>query len=65
MSAVLKRAIAETGKPLFALSRETGINQSNLWRFVHGETSLRLDRADVLARHLGLELVKKMGKRNG
>ncbi len=28
-------------------------------RFMAGETSLRLDKADVLADYLGLEMVKK------
>lgn len=56
MSDVLRQAIVESGKPLIALERETGIQRMSLSRFVRGKNSLRLDLADKLAAYFGLEL---------
>ena len=50
------------GKRVDALPNCQGYRDSgkpSLMRFMRGETSLRLDKADVLAEYLGLELVKK------
>ena len=41
------------------IAQATGIDKAALGRFVAGKQSLRLDRADKLAAHLGLVLVKK------
>ena len=62
MTDVLKNAIAESGMPLIALERETGVKRASIMRFLRGETSLRLDVADKLAVFFGLELRKR---RNG
>ncbi len=59
MTDVLKAAIEESGLTRYRIAKDTGIPDPSLWRFVQGETSLRLDKADVLADYLGLELVKK------
>lgn len=59
MTAVLLKAINESGQSLYALAKATGIQKSALGRFVSGKQSLRLDRVDLLAAHLGLALVKK------
>lgn len=59
MTDVLKRAIQDSGLTLYRISRDTGIIDSSLLRFTSDETSLRLDKADLLAEYLGLELVKK------
>lgn len=59
MTDVLKAAIEESGVSRYEISKATGILQTSLSRFVRGETSLRLDKADVLAEYLGLELVTK------
>jgi plasmid maintenance system antidote protein VapI len=56
MTEVLRRAIAESGKALIALERETGIQRMSLSRFVAGKRSLRLDVADKLAAYFGLVL---------
>jgi len=45
-------------------SCNTGIAGTSLLRFMQGETSLRLDKADVLADYLGFELVKRKLKRS-
>jgi plasmid maintenance system antidote protein VapI len=59
MSEVLRWAIAESGKALIALERETGIQRMSLSRFLAGKQSLRLDVADKLAEYFGLELRPK------
>jgi transcriptional regulator with XRE-family HTH domain len=58
MTDVLKAEIEGSGVSRYEISKATGILQTSLSRFVRGETSLRLDKADVLAEYLGLELVK-------
>ena len=59
MTDVLKAAIEESGLTRYRIAKDTGIDEAALMRFMRGETSLRLDKADVLAEYLGLELVKK------
>lgn len=72
MTKVLKAAIKESGLTRYRIAKDTGIDQAALMRFVRGETSLRLDKADVLAAYLGLELtriqqpsLKELKKRDG
>jgi plasmid maintenance system antidote protein VapI len=44
------------------LERETGVTRASIMRFARGSQSLRLDMADRLAAHFGLELqAKKKG----
>ena len=59
MTDVLKTAIEESGVSRYRIAQDTGILETSLSRFMRGETSLRLDKADVLAAYLGLELVRK------
>ncbi len=59
MSDVLRTAIAESGHTRYRIALETGVPQTSLMRFMRGETSLRLDKADAVAEFLGLELVQK------
>lgn len=62
VSDVLRNSIAESGLSLYRISLDTGVVKSSLMRFVSGETSLRLDKADVLAEYLGLELKPRRRK---
>ena len=55
---LLRRTIADSGVTLLALERETGVTRASIMRFVRGDQSLRLDIADRLAVHFGLELRK-------
>ncbi len=57
MTEVLKTAIMESGLSRYRIAQETGNTEASLCRFVSGETSLRLDKADRLAAYLGLRLV--------
>jgi hypothetical protein len=62
MTGALKQAIQESGLTLYRIAKDTGIVGTSLLRFMQGETSLRLDKADVLADYLGLELTKRKAK---
>ena len=55
----LRAAIRNSGLSAYRISKDTGLVVSSIIRFADGETSLRLDKADLLAEYLGLELVKK------
>jgi hypothetical protein len=54
---VLKAAVERSRLTHYRIGRDSGIPESSLLRFMRGETSLRLDRADRLAAYLGLHLV--------
>ena len=53
----LKVAIERSGLTRYRIAKDTGIDEAALMRFLRGETSLRLDKADRLAAYLGLRLV--------
>ncbi len=55
--------MAKSGESLADIERATGISNAVLSRFVRGERTLTLPTADKLARHLGLELVKRERRR--
>jgi hypothetical protein len=63
ISDLLRRTIlaaVENGRTNYkALERDTGVIRASIMRFVKGTRSLRLDRADRLAAHFGLELRPK------
>ncbi len=63
ISQALQEAMAKSGVSLAGLERATGISADVLSRFVRGERTLTLPTADKLARHLGLELVKRERRR--
>lgn len=56
MTDVLKQAIRESGLTYYRIAKDTGMVGTSLLRFMAGQTSLRLDKADVLAEYLGLQL---------
>ena len=53
MTELLKEALARCGS-LRAVERATGVKNQTLSRFLAGKQSLRLDKADALAEHLGI-----------
>jgi plasmid maintenance system antidote protein VapI len=59
MSAVLRRAIRDSGMALIAIERATGVKRASIMRFMRNEQSLRLDLADKLAQYFGLEVTQK------
>ena len=58
MTDVLRAAIQESGLTPYRIAKDTGLVVTSIIRFINGETSLRLDKADVLAEYLKLNLVK-------
>ena len=54
-------AIEAAGVSRYRISKETGVEQSALSRFVNGTRGLDLSSVDRLAAYLGLELVAKRG----
>ena len=54
---VLKAAIVKSGLTCYRIGKATRIDEANLGRFMRGELSIRLDKADRLAAYLGLRLV--------
>ena len=59
MSDVLRQTIRESGIPLLTLADATGVQRASISRFVNESQSLRLDCADMLARHFGLVLIQQ------
>lgn len=71
ISEQLRRAIEQSGMSRYRISRETGINESVLSRFIRGETGLTLETVDTICELLGARLVieakpatKSKGKRS-
>ena len=58
MTDLLREAISEA-KSLNSIQVATNVPRTSLMRFLRGETSLRLDVADRLAKHFGIESVRK------
>jgi transcriptional regulator with XRE-family HTH domain len=55
----MRNAIEESGLTRYRIAKDTGIDEAALMRFVRGETSIWLDRPDVVAEYFGLGLVKR------
>jgi transcriptional regulator with XRE-family HTH domain len=54
----LLELIAASGKSYPELEKATGLHRASIMRFAQGERTLRLDRADALARYFGLRIVE-------
>jgi transcriptional regulator with XRE-family HTH domain len=63
LSQTLLKAIERAGVTRYRISRDTGIEESALSRFVSGKRGLGLDSADALARYFNLELRPKVKKK--
>ena len=59
---VLRKAIKEVDGSLYSVSQGAEIAYPTLYRFYHGQRSLKLESVEKLADFLGLELVRKRGK---
>ena len=59
MTVVLLRTIKQSKQSLYSIAKASGVDKVALGRFVSGKQSLRLDRADKLARHFSLVLVQQ------
>lgn len=59
MTTRLRDAINESPLSFQALESKTGVLRQTLMLFARGESSLRLDKADLLAEYFGLELTER------
>jgi len=57
LTEALKTAIEQSGLTRYRIAKDTGTDEAALMRFLRGEMSIRLDKADALAEYLGLRLV--------
>lgn len=64
LSELLRFVIRDSGQSLNAIQRATGIKRQSLATFLRGESALRLDAADKLAAHFGIEC-RRMRRREG
>ena len=58
MTDMLRKALAEavrSGQSIRSIARATGLKHPALLKFLRGDQSLRLDKADQLAEHFGIE----------
>ena len=56
LTEILRATIEQSGLTRYRIAKETRIPESHLGRFIRGEMSIRLDKADRLAAYLGLQL---------
>lgn len=54
MSDLLRESLTNA-ESLRAVERTTGVKRQSMMKFIRGEQSLRLDLADRLAEHFGIE----------
>lgn len=50
-------AVRDSGQSRYAIAKATGIPQSQLSRLVNKQQALSIDTLEILADHLGLELI--------
>ncbi len=55
----LLRAALKEAESFLGVERATGVKRQSLMKFARGEQSLRLDLADKLAEHFGIEVRRK------
>ena len=67
LSDQFRQAIDGCGKSRYKISRETGIDQATLSRFMNGKGGLSMPVLDLLGDYLGLNLTteSKLRKRKG
>jgi plasmid maintenance system antidote protein VapI len=53
----LRKAVADSGRTLGELSRDTDIDKAALSRFVNGKRFLSPEALDVIGEYLGLQVV--------
>ena len=62
MSELLRECLTEA-ETLSAVERATGVKRQSMMKFLKGEQSLRLDLAERLATHFGIESKRTTHKR--
>ena len=59
----IRQAIENCGKTRYRISKEVGISQPTLSRFMSGERGLTMKALDTLADYLGLNITTKRKRR--
>lgn len=59
LSDQLRQAMDNAGKTRYQIAKETGMNQSALGKFYHGQRGLSIDTLDRLGECLNLQLVRR------
>jgi len=59
---VLKQTIRDSGLSLNELAKRSGVDDSQLSRFLRGERDISLSATEKLVQFFGLKLVKSKGK---
>lgn len=65
LSDQLRKRLDECELSMYAVARETGIDQASLSKFKLGQRGLSWDAVDKLGELLGLKIVYKSAKRKG
>jgi transcriptional regulator with XRE-family HTH domain len=55
----IRRTILESGKTLYRVAKDSGVNFGTLYRFMSRERSMSLDAVEKLCAYLGLTLTRK------
>jgi cyanate lyase len=63
LSDQIRQAIADSGISRYRIAKATGIDESALGKFFHGERGLSTDAMDALGEYLGLRIVTDQNKR--
>jgi transcriptional regulator with XRE-family HTH domain len=58
----LRGLIESSGKSRYAISKETGIDEATLSRFMSGKGGLSIEGLDALAANLGLTITRTKAK---
>lgn len=64
LSQQLREAIIESGISRYEISKQTGVSQSALSRFVLGERGISVKAMDAIGLFLGLSVISR-GRRDG
>jgi len=60
LAETLRQAIQESPASLNQIAKQAGLNYWTVWKFTHGNQSLRLENTDKLMRALGLVVKKRL-----
>lgn len=59
LSDQLREAIESAGVSRYSISKQTGVSETTLCRFVSGERGISVDAMDAIGQYLGLSIVSQ------
>lgn len=59
MATILRDTVTASGRTIYRISKDSGVNRISLMRFMRGDTDLTLRAASRLADYFGLVLAPK------